>query len=775
MKSLDKQQKKVIKEEKEKELIRQYENETGQHPFYIDKITSKNKKTKEFIKWLEKERKYNTPYKKAVLNAYKKYKDNIIKDTRFSDDKKKVYLALNKITRKALIDGTHSHLFKFSTGVGKSYIWYYYAIELTKTINNIDGFVILSSEYEHGADNVDDQLKELNFRNYAYLKGKSEVCLEKKSKINNEDDYTIGDCIKYRIPIDDFCNGDCSNRNKCEYYKAKNEVFRKDSNVNSWIGVHQHFNTALPVFLNLRKLNIILIFEEDIENAIKSTSIMNLSLIITHIDFLSKIINEIKIKIDKIKKIKKLTKKNKEDVRKDNKYLKYILKLNNFFLELKNSMLSINHTINYSKLEACIIDLMDYIHNFNNYLNRLNTNLFKKIKNREYHLFKQQFVFINTLIKNYEINLEIGSKWLKNTFLIKEDWFNKGNYLIDILYIDMESLKFLNEHYNIEIIIHNDATGDKDYLETFYGKNDNNNVYIEEHSYLGKDLSEIIYRNVTILQVNIPRRFDKAYDSDNKLSQYPVETLKHEKVIIKMLNNIKYTFKHLPNKLQPILTGSRKLTSKRMFLDPELKEHNPNYVSLKIQKKSLGKLIKDIDKSIEHVTLPVPSTNKFIDYRTNMTIGKPNLPYDPNDKNSEAKRMAIALNRTEDEYREYYTRKTILQYNGRSIRFVENIETLIILFTGFEVYFKEFIKKNKIKYISVNSFQEYQKFIDHYDDFKLLKKYLEKNNTITIKQTMELYQIKYKRARTLLSKMEKYDLIIHKRKDVGGKFVYFLL
>lgn len=734
----------------------------------LERIARKDELRKEIAK--EK----LSPYHKHINRIYEKYETEILANDNFSDDKKRVYIALNKITKKGFTDGKHSHLFKFSTGVGKSYITYYYAIELVKAINNIDGFVILSSEYEHGADNVDDQLKELNFKNYAYLKGQSKVCLELETKLNDDDDYTIKDCIRYRIPIDDFCNGDCSNRNNCEYYNEKNKVFKKDSNTNSWIGSHHHFNTALPIFLDLRKLNIILIFEEDIENAIKSTSVMNLSLINTHIDFLNKIKIELKTEIDKIKKREKLSKKNKIDIRKDNKYLKYILKLNNFFLELKNNVLSVNHSINYSKLEECVIDLIDYTDNFSNYLNRLNTELFKKIKDKEYHLFKQQFIFINTLVKNYKINLEIGSKWLKNAFLIKENWFKKGNYLIDILYVDMASLKSLQEHHNIEIIIHNDATGNKDYLETFYGKNDNNNVYIEEYSYLGKDLSEIIYRNVTILQVNNLISYNKSYNPNNEFAQYPMETLKHEKVIIKMLSHIKYTFKHLPNKLQPILIGSRKLTSKRIFLDPELKEHNPNYISLKIQKKSLGKLIKDIDKSIEYVTLPVPSTNKFIGYRTNMTIGKPNLPYDPNDEISEAKRMAISLNRTEDEYREYYSRKTIQQFNGRSIRFVENIETLIVLFTGFEVYSKEFIEKNKIKYISVNSFQEYRKFIDHYNDFELLKKYLQKNNTVTIKQTMELYQIKDKRARTLLDKIEKYDLIIHKRKGKGNKLLYLL-
>ncbi len=725
-------------------------------------------KTEEFKDWLKKRRESN-PYKQAVQKAYKKYKRNTINNNRFSEDKKKVYLALNRMIREAFLDGIHNHLIKLPTGIGKTFIVIFYAKELVKTCDDIDSFVILSSEYKHGADTIDKMLKQMRFTEYIYLKGKKHVCLELDTIINKKGN-TVKDFLKHNIPINYFCDEEktgCQSRNICPFYYNNEILLREDSHINCWIGVHHHYNNYLPIFLMRRKLNTILIFEEDIESAIRQDTTIDIVLINTHRDFLNIIKKEIEVRIKEHEE-EGLSTKNLKN------FLVYISNMDNFLLELRKAILSTKHSINYSNIEACVSDLLDYTDS-TNYLDKLNNELYIKIKENKYPIFNQKFRFILSIVKNYESNYEIGTEWLKNAFIIKENWFRKGNYFIDISYNDIDSLIYLQDHKNIEIIFHNDATGNKNYLETFYGKNEDRYVFIKEHNYLEEGISEIIYKNVIILQVKIPFTFGKSHNPNKEFGEDVKTTLQHEKTLVKRLELIRYTYKHLPNKLQPIIVSSRKITSKQIFVDKELKKQNPNYISLKSQNKSFGELVEDIDKSIKWVEPPVSSTNEFIRYRTSMTIGRPSLPYNPKEELSESKRRAIALNKTEKDYRDYYSRKTIQQFNGRIIRFVEGVELLIILFTGFEVYSKEFIERNKIKYVSVSSYQQYREFIKHYSDYEILKTYLLKNKTITIKQTEELLKIKYKQAnRLLFNMMEKYSLLKSKREGVGGKLLYFL-
>ena len=770
--------------DKHKELIRQYINETGQYPFYPDNHPFQNKKTKEFKKWLEKKNKYNTPYKRAVIEAYKEYKADVI-NKNYSEDKKKVYLTLNKLIRELFLDGHSIHQIKLPTGIGKSHIVAFYVYKISEICIDIDGFVILSSEYKNGADAIETILNQFGLyddKDFIYLKGKKFVC-EELETVLNEKGNKVEEFLEHNIPIDHFCDDEregCPNRSACTYYSNSYKTYNENSNITCLIGVHHHYNNALPLFLMTRKLNIILIFEEDIESAIQEQLYINLGQINIHRDFLNLIKQETEIKINEIREKQGSIKQ----IKHIKEYLEYITYLDNFLIELRKSILSDNHTINYINLQMSIMDLFDYIKDniidTNSYLNDLTLDLYEKIKNNEYPLFRQLFTHFHTLVKNYDRvfknqDFQDEEKWIKNTFVIMEDKYNKGSYIIDIFYYDSSGLTYLLDNDRIKEIIHNDATGNKEYLEIFYGKNDKRDLFIKEYDYLGEGISEIIYKNVTILQLKTKYTFKETHNPNKEFGEQTKTTLQHEKTLIKMLGVIKDTIKYLPNKLKPILTGSRKITSKQMFVDKELIERNPNYISLKSQKKSFGRIVKELDKSIDWIELPASSTNVYINYRTSIIVGRPDLPYNPKESISISERKAFSLNKTDLEYRDFYSRKTILQFNGRIIRFVEGVELLIILLTGFKVYSKEFIEGNKIKYFIFDTYKQLRDHIKIYGNYKILKIYLLKNKTITNKQAMIFFKIGKKPASNILFNMHELKLLKRVRKSkIEGGHHYFL-
>lgn len=668
--------------------------------------------------------------------------------------------------RQALLSNRDLHLLKLPTGAGKTYICCFYCKWLKLTCSEF-AFIFLCPEYEHGVEPLAKMLSYMRVKenvDFIKLVGRNKCC-KAKSIVINKNGNTVGDFFENNLSIKEFCENKCPIREKCECIRKIRILLAEDSGIKSWIGVHDQIEYFLPIYLMHNSgLKIVVFIDEDVERITEKKTGkdgISLSLINTHIDFLRRITEKVKEKKTKKGKKTKLTPA-------DNKYLDYIFHLNGIFKEFRKSLVSAKRLFDYKDLELQFTNFLideSMIKDSTYYLDKLKNDLTENIKNNYYHIFPQQFDLIHKLVKIFGLetlaDYEYEINWLKNTILIKEKYKEKGNFFVDILFYDNLSLINMFNSKSIHKIIHNNATGNREDLETTYG---NAVGEIIEHN--NPNVFKTIYKDITIIQLNKWDNIRKRY------SQYVKTSLQNESTLNHQLNNIKSVYNGIGVGFKPILVVSREIDSKYYYTTISSK-FKPFF---KPRGLKLSQLIKEIGKDIRWNDYPLTGTNIYKDCRCIVILGRPNLPYNPKLKIQEGSRRAFLLNRTEKQYSESYSRKSILQAIGRITRFEEGIKKMVILLTGFEVFTERFLKENKINIISLKGHSKFQTHFKRKSTLTILRTYLLKHRTITIKQAEILFELPRSKTYRLMDIFEENNIVKYKRKSnkEGGKHFYLV-
>lgn len=649
-------------------------------------------------------------HKDAILKIHK-YIDRYISKQDASNVEKERWKVLNKNLKNIFLSPEFIHLLKHCTGSGKTTNTMLWSKMLSLVSPDIDGFVVLSTEYENGTYDIKNTMNQHGEKiKFVLFEGKNRLCLCKNIKLGSSD-ITLGELMKYGIPINRYCKEECDVCDDCVYKKNCNELLKKkeEGGIKTWIGVSHQLNNFLPLFLQKSK-NIILILDEEFSDSIKVSDKYRFKELKDNKEFLELLIE---------------TNKNTEN--KD--YVEFLKHLLTFIQLLLHSLHreTDKYELDYEEIENVLFDLSIYDIDFSKLTKQIDDNLFELIKEDKIKPFKCIHRRICNYIENYyaeqnkyEHDMDHINEWIKMSFYKKRDKF-----YISFLYYDKVSLSRIFANEKISKIIIADATGNESLYESIY-----DTIPIITHN------EDWIYDNSIIHQLK------KVFTSKGrKYAQYPKSSISNYKsTFLKMSNIIKQISK--VHKNDKILVVSRDILPKDFSFGHPIK---------------LSSHIKYINSNISFEDYPLKGTNKYKDYNVCIILGTPDLP------NLVIKRQSILLGINEKDYRIMYSVNLIKQAMGRIMR--GNEKKYFYIITGVDVGIP--IKR------TYKSFSNFIESIDT-TKFNLIKEYIKVNKYITVKEALKLFRKSEKIGRTILSNFIDMGILHSKRIGKAHKLIYFL-
>ncbi len=671
-----------------------------------------------------------------------------IRQCKISNFKKNNRFYLVDELRKSLLeelDETIVNLITSGTGMGKTFLSLVFIKYIVKNCVGID-VVFLCQEYKNGVDQIEKEIIKLDFiEHMIILRSKNEACSQKTIEINKRHN-TIEDFIKQGFDIDFYCEK-CPDREKCKAISSKNKL---DSKIyKSFVGTQSQINAVLPNYFKSHSPTIVLFIDEDMESALERTEEIDKNTLTNNINYLNY-------------EIKREHKKEKSNI----KYIEYLNSLKETILILKEGINDDDNNIDYDQLDWLFSDFgyfgKKYRPGKNSFLKKLKDNLQFNVKEDRYRIFNQIYNLITDLIQNYEIendekyypNFE-PEKWIKTAIKKGIDYKNKGEFLIDIDFINKINTMKFNENEYILKIIHNDATADKGILQAFYGENQK----IVQHGESGLD-----YEKIRFLQLQIPKR--KRNNDDGLPAQYGKSSWRYGTLTEGTLHTLLGYFKSVVDYYVYYLKEEM-LTASRNIYSREFRE-----TSMKGAGKSLMNIIKsfekgsELDNPIKWDEFPLTGTNIYKYINIVNILMKPEL------SKKGYIRKSILYHTTPEYYRKYYIEKNIKQAYGRIMR-GEDIKTVII-FPGYELFTKEFIERNKIDITFFKSGKSFEKYFRNLKYQDIIVKYLKENNDIGILQCMTLLNENDSNTRGILNHLEIERILNHRTEGIGGGYRYFI-
>jgi len=594
-----------------------------------------------------------------------------------------------------------------STGSGKTTISMMWCDALVQLLDKVDGYVILTTEYENGVENLKALLDYTLYKNEAVIfEGKSRLCQYKHKVINKRGDK-IEDVMNNQISISSYCNRKVKGqecKQTCQYFENCRTIF-KDKNEggikNVWTVSHQ-INRILPVFLDTLVDNCIIFIDENFFDAIKShRSRITLNLLENHKRAIKKI-------IDEYKQYPTTNPKRMES-------LKYLQELIDVL-----AMGVIKKRVNYNKLFITLVKLVNFNHS--SLAENISRKMFSYIKEEKLESFYLLFNLIDNFLNNFGFKifshyyntplLDVKDEiieWLKSVVYVKR-YKTKDHITYDaesMLFFDFFSVKMLYNHEKVWKIIINDATGEPEQIKRIFNI-DNLDIYKENWDK---------YDNVNFVQL--------CMKYNNKLAEYPKTSLTHQRTFSNLIEHIKSIQERYKD--EKILVVSREIKHFEFDFETNLK---------------LSEHVDSLGENIYFDDYPLSATNQYNKFNICIILGRPRL------NRPIIKRESTLLNVNEEYYDNLYSRSHIKQAFGRILRNVD--EKWIFLITGYDaLYGEELVKVTKIE-----GHKDFKKFIRGEDtEKKIIITFLEKYESISIGECEKLLEINYQATRRLLLKL----------------------
>jgi len=660
-------------------------------------------------------------YEEAInlTYTYVKKEINKIPFTETESHLKKRYLKLNEEYKKAYLSPKRIHLFRTCTGSGKTVTSIMWAKYLSKLCQKIEGFVVLSAEYEHGTNEVEKIIVKHGTKvDYVYFKGKNKLCSQLNTVIN-KNGTTIGEIMKNGISTKKYCDDECCDYNCCEYQGNCKTVIApiELGGVKNWIGVQHQMRAFLPIY-TYHVGDIILIIDESFNDAIKEHFIYNSDILQKNLIFLE------------------IIQKLEENQNKD--FKEFLTKLKALLNHLLEPLLKPSKEIDY----ITVVDILDELDTLNNgYIELINQKAFKMIKQGKSKPFKFIFSDLENFIDNYLIQIEksedgIGLGWIKSTFY-KKNYRKKeekqNNFQITFLYYDIWRLGILFNKENLFKIIINDATADQESLSYITPEP------VEEH------YENWMYENCEFHQLRKP--YSSPKNPSVKHALYPKKSFLYKPTFDQLMRNLEAILKKHKN--EPVLIIAREIDGNDKFF-----KHVAGGLNLSTYIKTLG------HPYVIFEEYPLKATNEYSNVNVLVILMKPELPP------AVVKRQAISLGMIPEVYRMLYSRTEIIQGIGRIFR--GNEHKTIYIFPAVDL--PQF---DKSKFRFYKSHTDLRNYLNNKKPkSQTLIDFLKKNKSITSKEYAEIYGISQQYSRDKLNKFEERGIIKVKIAERGKKIFY---
>lgn len=662
-------------------------------------------------------------YKEAVELTYIYIKELINRDPTAENIKSRWH-ELNKKNRIIYLSKTRINIIRTTTATGKTVTTIMWAKFMTKLYPKIDGFVVLSAEYEYGTDEIKRIiLKHGNQIDFIEFKGIPKLCINFEMQVN-DNRTTIRDLYRLGISIKPFCKDECEDENTCKY-RYNCSIIQKtveEGGIKNWIGVQHQLRAFFPIYLNYVS-NIILILDEDFSDAIKIHNTYKLPVLRSNLNFLEKVLTELNPKT---------------------KFYKFIVKtkilINMFITSYQKYIVKEITELDYTAFINIIDEIIELKGKNDDYIIKLNEFAYDYISFKIMSPFKFIFSEINNFIDNYndlkKSNIAEIEKWIKAVFYI-----TKMKYTF--LYYDKQLLKYLLKEDRIKKLIITDATADKlkieslianiEPIEDYYEDWDNENCEVHH-------LRKPIQRN---RQGRKYAYYGKTsyflYDSSKATFNY---NMNHLKLILELHDD------------EPVLVGLRDISGKKL-------KHITGGIKLSDFIQSLG------HPDVRIAEYPVKGTNVFSDVNVVVVFMNADL-----DKVS-IKRQSTLLNKEIKEYGKNFSVNLITQLGGRIER--GNDYKYFYILTGIDIpkYRKRKGYHTYKSHTELNNYlkQQIKKKEEKKKENTLLK-HIKENKFITIKEYAEIYNVSDVTAGKILNKLEKEGVIKFRRIERGKKQFY---
>jgi len=642
-------------------------------------------------------------------------------------DLKNRWLKLNDRYKKAFLDNERIHLFRTCTGSGKtvtSVLWVKFLIQLS---DKIEGFVILSAEYEHGTNEIERiMMKHGNKVDYVRFEGKNRLCKQLSTVINKKG-ITIEQLMKQGISILPYCEHNCPSRNTCVYMGNCETVIAPISQggIKSWIGVQHQLGNFFPIYLH-HVGDIILVIDEDFTDAIKSHFRIGIPLIRKCKQFLRLVLKKEKVKLQ------------------DVAYNVFVKEFLNLFEEFDKGIYDIGNEMDYDKICEIYDKIGESKGTGNLYLDRLNKCAYKYVKKELIEPFKFIFSQICNFIDNYslellyDIEIEDGhiEEWIRSAFYKKQDKME-----LTFLYYDKYVLIKLFGKENIRKIIINDATADKFILSYIIGEQEP----IIEHN------EDWMYDKCEVRQLK-----KVVYDNrikGSRYAMYPKSSFYHKRTFDFLLDDLFTILDRHPD--ETILVVARDIK-------PEKIKFAGGY--------SLSEYIYNLKGSrIVFEEYPLSATNIYSDLNVVVLLGRPDLP------RAVIKRQGDLMGIDPQIYRKLYSRNQMKQAMGRIFRGGE--KKYVYILSGFDIKLNKEIIRYKSHSDLQNTLKEEIKKIkektEKEENINIIKSFIKTHKQITIANCQDIFKITNYKASKMLNAFV-YDKLLLRKKGKKGRYLYLL-
>ncbi|MFX1569827.1 MAG: hypothetical protein ACFFCV_15855 [Promethearchaeota archaeon] len=666
---------------------------------------------------------------------------------------KKQWMEVNFIYKDIFLNDKIINLVKLSTGAGKTANIIQWILNIIRyTIDFMvekerTAIVLLGQQYEQGVKEFERQIEKFAQvpLNYLIFEGKGRTCLRRI-------DPLVECAEKIGLSIDYLCRK-CEHRdNMCPYFCKIRELF-PPSYVSLCLTVSHQINKFIPIWLT-RLDRMVLVIDEDFENAIKTNNKIYLSTLNKNITFLEKVIMDLELK-------------------KTSKTIFYLADFE-MLLEFLNLLKEgIINELDYKKIKDildCMEDCFDVDGESINILNTQAWKILEKNEKRNRQLenknirpnsfpFKRfYFYHILSFIRNYFYMKKTDptniDNWLEKVILRvkfknKNPDDNTPQYRIGMLYYDFHSIVEMLDTEKIIKLIINDATASILKLQKIFG--DRLQIYKKN----------MVSNNLTIYKLEYPHKRKGGFN--RKFAYYPKASIQRYSTLKRLKEDMEAYIYAFPE------IGQHLFVSRDMKVRTKPSDEQPNT--------RLWKYIKKTNDNLTCVRYPLAGTNEYENFNSTILFGTPDIP------SGHINRESTFFSINPDEYREEKAQTEMSQAMGRMMRGIN--DKFCLELSGLDLGYNNV---ENVKVITFRNHRELQSYFKEIGDKKRgitkeldkrLKDFLTEHHQITIDDCMELYNISYYIAKKKLdnyvrNKNLKIKTIIPSKKGGKPKSIYYL-
>ncbi len=684
------------------------------------------------------------------------------------------WLKVNTIYHNVFNSDKKFHVIELPTGAGKTanfVQWLLHFIEYTANLKleGIDSIIILAPNYDNAIDEITNQIKKFVKFNtdVIILEGKWRTCIynpkNPKNKNNPDIDKSISKAIETGLSIKTICekdDGEC--KENCKYYNDINNI--KSKNGIKFVITTQHQLTkTLPILMKDLK-EILIVIDENFEDAIRTDFNISLNEITDNIKFLKEFIKNEPVEGDLItvkryyrKKYKRKNKKTNKTIIIPGKWIKsssykrkftmdqYTIADLGCLLDLFEFLKkSIEDGIDYDKLKRFIIDILE----FNETLTLLNRRAwFVYKKNNELPLksflfYKIKDYIDNYLFQKYEKSNNLNN-WLKNSIVRIDNTTTNSKYL-SFKYFEQSKVERVVNSDKIIKILNTDATANIKDIEILF------NHKVEQH-YLAGLYSNTFY----VYQIK-----QKSQGGIYPYALFSKRTMNSYTSFNKLKEDIKETIDVFPD-IDNIVLLSMEMEIRHYRTD--LWEYLKRYVSPKLVCEPFG----------------LASTNRYENNVVAIALGTPLI------SSSDNEREARLLGRDPIERGLEKASNKMKQGLGRLFRKIHDVYLFILsgLDLKFDFDIKEIFKYQELRggrirnrsahYNWVRTMRKLKKERKEETENRKLINFIKKNNRITVKECSLFINKSEVIAKNTLIKLVNKGILDYKKEE-RGRHVFFI-